>query len=175
MQLFGSSFGHRSEVDQVVGHQGKGKAGLEASLDVEYIMSTGANISTWVFSNAGRHESQEPFLAWLLLLSNMSSLPWVHSVSYGDDEDSLSRAYMERVNTEFMKAASRGLTILFASGVCCCWHGAGASEAPGTSPAARRPTPRLALSPGRRSRALLALGLKAASQFLLQQQWPCLP
>uniref|UniRef100_A0A8C4V479 Tripeptidyl-peptidase 1 n=1 Tax=Falco tinnunculus TaxID=100819 RepID=A0A8C4V479_FALTI len=116
MQLFGSSFGHRSQVDQVVGHQGKGKAGLEASLDVEYIMSTGANISTWVFSNAGRHESQEPFLAWLLLLSNMSSLPWVHSVSYGDDEDSLSQAYMERINVEFMKAAARGLTILFASG-----------------------------------------------------------
>ncbi|NXG55454.1 TPP1 peptidase, partial [Hemiprocne comata] len=116
MQLFGSSFAHHSQVDRVVGHQGKGKAGLEASLDVEYIMSTGANISTWVFSNAGRHESQEPFLAWLLLLSNMSSLPWVHSVSYGDDEDSLSRAYMERVNTEFMKAAARGLTVLFASG-----------------------------------------------------------
>lgn len=69
--------------------------------------------------SAGRHESQEPFLAWLLLLSNMSSLPWVHSVSYGDDEDSLSRAYMERVNVEFMKAAARGLTILFASGACC--------------------------------------------------------
>uniref|UniRef100_A0A8C3XQ99 Tripeptidyl-peptidase 1 n=1 Tax=Chelydra serpentina TaxID=8475 RepID=A0A8C3XQ99_CHESE len=65
---------------------------------------------------AGRHESQEPFLAWLLLLSNMSSLPWVHSVSYGDDEDSLSWAYMERLNVEFMKAAARGLTVLFASG-----------------------------------------------------------
>ncbi|XP_009992116.1 PREDICTED: tripeptidyl-peptidase 1-like [Chaetura pelagica] len=116
MQLFGSSFAHRTQVDRVVGHQGRGKAGLEASLDVEYIMSTGANISTWVFSNGGRHESQEPFLAWLLLLSNMSSLPWVHSVSYGDDEDSLSRAYMERVNTELMKAAARGLSILFASG-----------------------------------------------------------
>ncbi|XP_053791774.1 tripeptidyl-peptidase 1 [Vidua chalybeata] len=116
MQLFGSGFAHRTQVDRVVGHQGHGKAGLEASLDVEYIMSTGANVSTWVFSNAGRHESQEPFLAWLLLLSNMSALPWVHSVSYGDDEDSLSYAYMERVNTEFMKAAARGLTILFASG-----------------------------------------------------------
>ncbi|NXL80320.1 TPP1 peptidase, partial [Leptocoma aspasia] len=115
MQLFGSGFAHRSQVDRVVGHQSQGKAGLEASLDVEYIMSTGANISTWVFSNAGRHESQEPFLAWLVLLSNMSALPWVHSVSYGDDEDSLSYAYMERVNTEFMKAAARGLTILFAS------------------------------------------------------------
>ncbi|NWU73274.1 TPP1 peptidase, partial [Pterocles burchelli] len=108
MQLFGGGFGHRTRVDRVVGRQGAGRAGLEASLDVEYIMSTGANVSTWVFSNAGRHESQEPFLAWLLLLSNMSSLPWVHSVSYGDDEDSLSRAYLQRVNTELMKAAARG-------------------------------------------------------------------
>ncbi|XP_035166959.1 tripeptidyl-peptidase 1, partial [Oxyura jamaicensis] len=127
MQLFGSSFAHHSKVDQVVGHQGWGKAGLEASLDVEYIMSTGANISTWVFSNAGRHESQEPFLAWLLLLSNMSSLPWVHSVSYGDDEDSLSLAYLQRVNVEFMKAAARGLTVLFASGD----DGAGCRRVPG--------------------------------------------
>ncbi|KFQ99532.1 Tripeptidyl-peptidase 1, partial [Nipponia nippon] len=77
--------------------------------------------------SAGRHESQEPFLAWLLLLSNMSSLPRVHSVSYGDDEDSLSLAYMERVNVEFMKAAARGLTILFASGD----DGAGCRRVPG--------------------------------------------
>uniref|UniRef100_A0A8C5SPS1 Tripeptidyl-peptidase 1 n=1 Tax=Laticauda laticaudata TaxID=8630 RepID=A0A8C5SPS1_LATLA len=116
MQLFGSTFPHRSRVDQVIGPQGSGLAGLEASLDVEYLMSTGANISTWVFSNAGRHESQEPFLQWLLLLSNTSGLPWVHSVSYGDNEDSLSQAYMKRVNTEFMKAAARGISILFASG-----------------------------------------------------------
>ncbi|XP_054829079.1 tripeptidyl-peptidase 1 [Eublepharis macularius] len=116
MHLFGGSFPHHSSVDKVVGHQGCGKAGLEASLDVEYLMSTGANISTWVFSNAGRHESQEPFLDWLLLLSNTSVLPWVHTVSYGDDEDSLSQAYMARVNVEFMKAAARGISILFASG-----------------------------------------------------------
>ncbi|XP_053163655.1 LOW QUALITY PROTEIN: tripeptidyl-peptidase 1 [Hemicordylus capensis] len=116
MGLFGGSFAHHTSVDQVVGHQAGGRAGLEASLDVEYLMSAGANISTWVFSNAGRHESQEPFLAWLLLLSNMSALPSVHSVSYGDDEDSLSRAYMQRVNVEFMKAGVRGISILFASG-----------------------------------------------------------
>lgn len=127
MQLFGKDFPHRSSIDQVVGHQGRGKAGLEASLDVEYLMSTGANISTWVFSNAGRHESQEPFLDWLLVLSNLTTLPWVHSVSYGDDEDSLSRAYMERVNVEFQKAAVRGLSILFASGD----SGAGCQTVPG--------------------------------------------
>ncbi|NXG70293.1 TPP1 peptidase, partial [Baryphthengus martii] len=127
MKLFGSSFTHRSQVDKVIGQQGRGKAGLEASLDVEYIMSMGANISTWVFSNPGRHESQEPFLAWLLLLSNMSQVPWVHSVSYGDDEDSLSLAYLQRVNGEFAKAAARGLTVLFASGD----DGAGCRRVPG--------------------------------------------
>lgn len=116
MSLFGGSFRHHSAVERVVGTQGGGKAGLEASLDVEYIMSTGANISTWVFSNAGRHESQEPFLQWMLLLSNMTALPWVHTISYGDDEDSLSTAYMTRINTEFMKAGVRGISLLFASG-----------------------------------------------------------
>lgn len=53
MAMFGRSFKHLSQVDRVVGTQGKGKAGIEASLDVEYIMSTGANISTWVFTNPG--------------------------------------------------------------------------------------------------------------------------
>uniref|UniRef100_A0A3Q2ZWT5 Tripeptidyl-peptidase 1 n=1 Tax=Kryptolebias marmoratus TaxID=37003 RepID=A0A3Q2ZWT5_KRYMA len=116
MYIFGRSFEHLSQVDRVVGTQGGGKAGLEASLDLEYIMSTGAHIPTWVFTNPGRHESQEPFLQWMVLLSNMSALPWVHTISYGDDEDSLSAAYMTRINTEFMKAGVRGISLLFASG-----------------------------------------------------------
>ncbi|XP_066222613.1 tripeptidyl-peptidase 1 isoform X1 [Saccopteryx leptura] len=116
MHIFGGHFAHQESVARVIGQQGRGRAGLEASLDVQYLMSAGANISTWVYSNPGRHESQEPFLQWLLLLSNESALPTVHTVSYGDDEDSLSSAYIQRVNTEFMKAAARGLTLLFASG-----------------------------------------------------------
>ncbi|KAK1793507.1 hypothetical protein P4O66_011883 [Electrophorus voltai] len=116
MILFARGFKHHTEVERVVGTQGGGKAGMEASLDVEYIMSTGANISTWVFTNPGRHESQEPFLQWMLLLSNMSAVPWVHTISYGDDEDSLSTAYMNRINVEFMKAGLRGISMLFASG-----------------------------------------------------------
>ncbi|XP_004717129.1 tripeptidyl-peptidase 1 [Echinops telfairi] len=116
MHLFGGTFVHQTSIAHVVGKQGRGRAGIEASLDVEYLMSAGANISTWVYSNPGRHEAQEPFLQWLLLLSNESALPYVHTVSYGDDEDSLSSTYIQRVNTEFMKAAARGLTMLFASG-----------------------------------------------------------
>lgn len=53
MSLFGSGFQHQNHVDRVVGTQGAGKAGIEASLDVEYIMSTGANIPTWIFTNPG--------------------------------------------------------------------------------------------------------------------------
>uniref|UniRef100_A0A8D2MP66 Uncharacterized protein n=1 Tax=Zonotrichia albicollis TaxID=44394 RepID=A0A8D2MP66_ZONAL len=98
-----------------LGREGPGTAG-RAPLCPPSLMSGDLSSCPLPHVLAGRHESQEPFLAWLVLLSNMSSVPWVHSVSYGDDEDSLSYAYMERVNTEFMKAAARGLTILFASG-----------------------------------------------------------
>uniref|UniRef100_A0A8C7GZ10 Tripeptidyl-peptidase 1 n=1 Tax=Oncorhynchus kisutch TaxID=8019 RepID=A0A8C7GZ10_ONCKI len=124
MTLFGRSFQHLSKIDRVVGVQGAGKAGLEASLDVEYIMSTGANIPTWVFTNPGRHETQEPFLQWMLLLSNMTDIPWVHTISYGDDEDSLSSAYMMRINTEFMKAgsASLGPKSVYANTNCHAFH-----------------------------------------------------
>lgn len=56
-------------------------------------------------------ESQEPFLQWLLLLSSSQLCLYVHTVSYGDDEDSTSSTYIQRNNTELMKAAARGLTL----------------------------------------------------------------
>ncbi len=113
--LFGRGFEHLSDVTKVVGPD-SGRSGIEASLDVQYIMSVGANISTWFWSTAGRHETQEPFLEWIVAVGNMSKVPYIFSVSYGDNEDSLSVDYMNRINVEFMKAGVRGITILFASG-----------------------------------------------------------
>jgi len=116
MSLFvGSEFAHMSEITKIVGPN-EGKSGIEASLDTQYIMGTGANITTWFWSTAGRHETQEPFLQWLQDVASTKEVPWVHSVSYGDVESSLSVPYMQRVNTEFMKAGVRGLSILVASG-----------------------------------------------------------
>ena len=115
MAMFGRGFKHLDEISKVVGPD-KGRSGIEASLDTQYIMSTGANISTWFWSTPGRHETQEPFLTWMVAISNMTNVPYVHSISYGDTERSLSISYMKRVNVEFMKAGIRGLTILFASG-----------------------------------------------------------
>lgn len=113
--MFGGSFTHLDEMAKVIGPD-SGRSGIEASLDTQYIMSLGANISTWFWSTGGRHESQEPFLEWLVDISNHSSVPWVHSISYSDNEDTLSVDYMNRINAEFQKAGVRGLSFLFASG-----------------------------------------------------------
>jgi len=116
MSMFvGSDFVHQTEITKIVGPN-DGKSGIEASLDTQYIMGTGANITTWFWSTAGRHDNQEPFLLWLQNIASTKVVPPVHSVSYGDVESSLSVPYMQRVNTEFMKAGVRGITILFASG-----------------------------------------------------------
>jgi hypothetical protein len=42
---------------------------------------------------AGLHEGQEPFLQWMIDVGNTTEVPYVFSVSYGDDEDSLSLEY----------------------------------------------------------------------------------
>ena len=111
--IFGGSFKHLEKVTKVIGSN-NGPPGSEVSLDIQYIMSLGAMVPTWFWSTAGRHESQEPFLEWLMDISNRSEVPWVHSVSFADFEDSLDVAYMNRINVEFQKAAVRGLTFLFA-------------------------------------------------------------
>ena len=113
--VFGSSFKHLEKITKVIGPD-SGRSGVEASLDTQYIMSLGAMVPTWFWSTGGRHESQEPFLEWLVDISNRTEVPWVHSVSYSDNEDTLDVDYMNRINVEFEKAGVRGLTFLFASG-----------------------------------------------------------
>lgn len=117
-RFYGKGYVHRDDIDVVVGDvpAGIGKSGIEASLDTQYIMGIGNNITTWFWYTAGRHEKQEPFLQWLIDISNTEKPPLVNSASYSDKERSVDVDYMRRVNTEFMKAGLRGLTMLFASG-----------------------------------------------------------
>ena len=84
--------------------------GSEAQLDIEFIMGVAQNVTT-VFWNQG-----VTFLGWIVNVLNSSNPPLVSSVSYGGTENDYSEEFLDRVNTEFQKAASRGLTILFASG-----------------------------------------------------------
>ena len=63
-KLYGKGYYHKDEIDKVVGQVDDGLSGIEASLDTQYMMSTGNNITTWFWYTAGRHEQQEPFLQW---------------------------------------------------------------------------------------------------------------
>jgi len=91
-------------------------AGLESSLDIEYIMSTGEHVPTLFWSNKDPPHNGDPFLAWAVALSTEANPPLVNSVSYGEDEKDNSASYMMRVDQEFQKAGVRGISILFASG-----------------------------------------------------------
>lgn len=95
------------------------KAGVEASLDVEYMTTLGAGVPTEFWSFPGRQPDapeNEPFLDWLYLLGNTTSPPLVFSTSYGEDETSVDLDYAERMNQEFQKNSLRGVSFLFASG-----------------------------------------------------------
>jgi tripeptidyl-peptidase-1 len=96
-------------------------AGVEASLDVDYISSVGGNVTAefWSFDGTAPDNPQnEPFLKWIQLVSNTSDaeVPHVFSTSYGEDEASVSTSYADRINVEFAKAGTRGISLMFASG-----------------------------------------------------------
>lgn len=103
-------------VDQVIGPNDPTQPGAEASLDIQVIMGMSNNVTTWFWSYGELHDGQEPFLQWLIDMSNKASVPWVHSTSYADEESSLSKSYMDRVNVELAKQGVRGVTLLFSSG-----------------------------------------------------------
>jgi len=105
------------KVAKVVGDNREDKPGVEAMLDIEYIMGVGQNVTTWFYFTSGYDNvGQEPFLEWIVALNDDPSTPWVNSVSYGDEEDSISDDYIDRCNTEFQKFGTSGHSILFASG-----------------------------------------------------------
>ena len=86
----------------------KSSAGIEASLDIEYIMAMGEDVPTQFWSTNGQqphNPSNEPFLVWLQNLANLtdSEKPLSMSVSYGDNEPGVDFEYATRVNTEFQK------------------------------------------------------------------------
>eukprot|EP00753_Platysulcus_tardus_P005849 PLAT13725.4.p1 GENE.PLAT13725.4~~PLAT13725.4.p1 ORF type:complete len:551 (-),score=292.13 PLAT13725.4:810-2462(-) len=107
------------KVAQVVGPNQASNPGTEASLDIEYIMAMGSNVTTYFYytpGNAPHNDQNEPFLTWLTTVADEKRPPFVLSTSYGDVESSVSLTYADRINTEFKKLGSRGISLLYASG-----------------------------------------------------------
>lgn len=127
LEIFFSAFNNNSDFDlssiQILGPNNSSSPGIEANMDIQYLTAIGDNISTQFWSTLGRQPqslspTNEPFLEWLIQLSDMSDeeIPLTISVSYGDDEHTVNLDYARRVNIEFIKAGLRGISILFASG-----------------------------------------------------------
>ncbi len=104
-------------ITKVVGNNEPDDPGAEANLDVQYIGATGRNVDTWFISiSTYSNGRQEDFLSWIVGQVNTTDSPWVHSASYGDEENSIDLDYANRLDSEFMKFGISGRTVLFASG-----------------------------------------------------------
>lgn len=107
------------EVLNIVGPNNATQPGIEADLDVQYIMSVGANITTtYEYTDGLRPDDNEPFLTFLTNLGQLTDaqLPKTVSVSYGDNENTVDIDYAKRVNVEFIKLGARGVSFMFSSG-----------------------------------------------------------
>lgn len=84
----------------------------ESMLDVEYLGAIAEPIPMSVYYSYNYN-----LLDWIEDVASDEGAALIHSVSYGNDEAQQSgSAYMESVNTEFMKMGARGISIMFASG-----------------------------------------------------------
>lgn len=93
-----------------------GKAGDEASLDVQYIITTGQGVpTTFVYLDGSMANPFDNWLVWAAAEPD-ASLPKVHSLSVGAAENEVGDAIITRMNTEMAALGVRGVSIVFASG-----------------------------------------------------------
>merc|ERR1712113_774364 len=94
----------------------QGPPSVEGNIDLQWIQAMGDNVRTQYWATPGGHNAHEPFLQWLVDMANSTDPALVHSVSYGENEEEYSVAYLKRANVEFMKLGMRGITIMVATG-----------------------------------------------------------
>jgi tripeptidyl-peptidase-1 len=98
----------------------------EANLDVQAIAAISAFTPIVSYSTGGSPpftpdlntptNTNEPYLVWLNYMHGLKEVPKVISTSYGDDEQTVPKAYAERVCREMAQLGARGVSLLFGSG-----------------------------------------------------------
>lgn len=83
---------------------------VEANLDVQYMMSTGQNINTTFYY------SDLSWASWATEVADMTDPPRVISISYGSDERFMSSSSKSSFNTQAIRLAAMGVTLVAASG-----------------------------------------------------------
>lgn len=88
----------------------------EANLDIQYIMAIAQHVPTIAYEWGDGLGQVDPWLAWILEVSNMTSPPDVISISYISYEDQFDAAYAKSFTTEALLLSLQGVTILAAAG-----------------------------------------------------------
>eukprot|EP00029_Vermamoeba_vermiformis_P010654 TRINITY_DN5658_c0_g1_i1.p1 TRINITY_DN5658_c0_g1~~TRINITY_DN5658_c0_g1_i1.p1 ORF type:complete len:720 (-),score=191.89 TRINITY_DN5658_c0_g1_i1:67-2226(-) len=122
LQLFFDAMGivNTAEVT-VVGPNDITNPGVEANLDIQYMMGIAPSVPTTYWSIAANSTLEiDDILQWAVAMSNTANPPVVNSLSYGMSERNvdtyLGKGYVLRSDTEFKKLATRGITIIIADG-----------------------------------------------------------
>jgi subtilase family serine protease len=107
------------KVYKFVGDPGEGSPGTEASLDIQYIMGVAPGVKTefWYFAGS---DFCGDLKTWTGMLLANDDVPLVTSVSYGWQGDlkqiGCQQADVTAVDNDLAKLATKGITIIFASG-----------------------------------------------------------
>jgi len=103
-------------VAKVVGTNNADSPGVEASLDIQYIMGVAPNEVNYFYATA-EFDFWDGLSKWATAVSGDADAPLVHSLSYGDQgADQPGHAYKDRMTKAFQQMGARGLSIIFASG-----------------------------------------------------------
>ena len=104
-------------VSKYVGDKGKGASCGEGLLDIEYIMGPSPGIKTeyWL---KNPFDLCSDIAEWAAALLKADEPPLVHSISYGESgpDSQCNAAKLSTIENDFMKLASRGITIIVSSG-----------------------------------------------------------
>jgi tripeptidyl-peptidase-1 len=106
---------------KVVGPNDDSQPTPEGNLDMQYITSIAANVSStyWYTDSTVPYPTgiNEDFVSWLkALAASTDTLPSVISVSYADEEFVIDPAFQQRCDVEFQKLGVRGASLFFGSG-----------------------------------------------------------
>eukprot|EP01096_Ripella_sp_DP13-Kostka_P006556 TRINITY_DN235_c0_g1_i1.p1 TRINITY_DN235_c0_g1~~TRINITY_DN235_c0_g1_i1.p1 ORF type:complete len:811 (-),score=412.50 TRINITY_DN235_c0_g1_i1:70-2334(-) len=118
LHTFQDLMGQRRSDCNIIGPNDPAYPGGESTLDVQYVMGVGVGVNTtcWSFPVG------DYVLNWAIAVGNTAVAPLVTSISYGDTEIGYEQKsgyglqYIYRMNSELIKMADRGLTVIAGSG-----------------------------------------------------------
>ncbi|KIJ35837.1 hypothetical protein M422DRAFT_180170 [Sphaerobolus stellatus SS14] len=105
-------------LDGGVNTQGAGSAGIEANLDIQYTVGVASGVPTTFISvgNNFQDGALDGFLDIINFLLAEAAPPQVLTTSYGQNENTISRALANQLCNAYMQLGARGTSILFSSG-----------------------------------------------------------